>query len=74
MPLYEYHCPTCGTQFELLRAMRRSTEPATCPAGHARAERVVSVFSAHTTSENGAPTALGGGCACSAGGACGCSG
>jgi len=56
--------------------MNQSTEAATCPAGHARAERVVSLFAAHTPQENGAPTGVqgGGGCACSAGGTCGCGG
>ena len=74
MALYEYHCPTCNSRFELLRSMSQSTEQATCPAGHARVERVVSVIAARTTQENGAPTSAGGGCACSAGGACGCGG
>ena len=76
MPLYEYHCPSCNSRFELLRSMNQSTEPATCPAGHARAERIVSLFAPHTAQENGAPTGVqgGGGCACSAGGTCGCRG
>jgi putative FmdB family regulatory protein len=46
MPLYEYYCPSCNTTFEQLRPMSRSTEPATCPAGHPKAERVVSLVAA----------------------------
>ena len=76
MPLYEYHCVTCGTRFELLVPMTRSAEPATCPAGHRNAPRVVSVFAAHTKGEGGSIAAIdgAGGCASCAGGACACSG
>ena len=74
MPLYEYHCSNCDTDFELLRPMSRSSERATCPSGHRNARRLVSVFAAHTKGENGSPTALtGGGCGSCAGGACACS-
>ena len=72
MPLYEYHCQTCRTTFELLRPMHHSSEPATCPIGHSGATRVLSLVAARAKEGDGMMTA-GGGCACSAGGACGCS-
>lgn len=75
MPLYEYRCATCGERFELLRSMSRSTETATCPAGHRRAERVVSVFAAQIKGGDGASLPMGaggGGCGGCAGGACAC--
>ncbi len=76
MPLYEYHCPTCDTRFELLVPMSRSSAAAMCPAGHPGAPRVVSVFATHTKGENGSVSALaggGGGCGSCSGGACACS-
>jgi len=30
MPLYDYHCPECGT-FRAWRSMREAREPAPCP-------------------------------------------
>jgi putative FmdB family regulatory protein len=38
MPLYEYYCKPCSSQFELLRP------PATCPSGHVTNNRVLSLF------------------------------
>jgi putative FmdB family regulatory protein len=77
MPVYEYHCRKCGTTFELLRPMSRSTEPAKCPTGHAGAGRVVSVFAARSGNGEAAAFDLGGGGGCGggcAGGACACGG
>jgi putative FmdB family regulatory protein len=69
MPLYEYYCPVCDDKFELLRPMSFATKPATCPAGHDDAERVVSVFSAFAKSAEGemAPVASSGCSTCSTG-------
>jgi len=53
MPLYEYYCPVCDQRFELLRPMARASDPATCPAGHGDAERVISVFSTFAKSADG---------------------
>lgn len=74
MPLYEYRCRTCGTTFEERRPMAQSSDPATCPEGHADARRVLSVFmSGVTRSATGSPAPVmaggGGGCC---GGGCGC--
>jgi putative FmdB family regulatory protein len=74
MPLYEYHCRSCKTTFELLRPMRDATSKATCPSGHAGATRVISLVAARAQGSDGAETPQfggGGSCACG-GGACGC--
>ncbi|MEX2247942.1 MAG: zinc ribbon domain-containing protein [Dehalococcoidia bacterium] len=74
MPLYEYFCADCKTTFELLRPMARAEERATCPGGHGRGTRVLSVFATMSKGPGGAqlPEASGGGCGC--GGACSCGG
>jgi len=30
MPIYEYYCDNCGLEFEVLRPVSRSSEPAIC--------------------------------------------
>ncbi len=72
MPLYEYYCRECGSKFELLRPMSRMDEPAACPQGHGGAQRVLSVFAAFSSGDDGMATPLGdsGGCAACAGGHC----
>lgn len=76
MPLYEYFCPPCNNQFEVLRPASRMDDPATCPSGHTTNNRVLSLFaplprgeSAVATMPN--PVAMGGGDAC-CGGGCSC--
>jgi putative FmdB family regulatory protein len=72
MPLYEYYCRSCKTKFEQLRPMSRSAEPATCPAGHGKAERLVSLVAAPVR-EGGLDmlgASSGGGCSSCAGGSC----
>ena len=44
MPLYEYFCPPCNDQFELLRPASSMDAPATCPSGHTTNNRVLSLF------------------------------
>jgi len=34
MPLYEFRCRTCDTNFEVRRPMAEASEPAVCPQGH----------------------------------------
>jgi putative FmdB family regulatory protein len=80
MPLYEYYCPKCASTYELLRPMRRSEEPGTCPKGHANGARTITAFASVAKGEAGAyaPMRSGGlpgdassGCGCGGGG-CGC--
>ena len=76
MPLYEYYCPPCGTQFEVLRPMSKMDEAAVCPSGHTTNNRVLSLF-AHlpkagqqiagpttTTATSQMACACGGHCSC----------
>ncbi|MER3452897.1 MAG: FmdB family transcriptional regulator, partial [Chloroflexota bacterium] len=44
MPVYEYRCLDCGERFELMRPAADADAPASCPAGHGRAMRLLSVF------------------------------
>ncbi len=44
MPLYEYFCAPCGTQFEVLRPVSQMDNPAVCPSGHTTNNRVLSLF------------------------------
>lgn len=70
MPVYEYRCRTCGTDFELRRPMAESTAPTSCPDGHDGALRRMSVVSAiggSAPASGSAPAAAG-----SCGAACGC--
>lgn len=76
MPLYEYRCPTCSSVFTERRPMARSSEPATCPAGHEGARRLLSVFATAGRSSSAvgdpAPAFSGGGGGGCCGGGCGC--
>ena len=44
MPIYEYVCPRCGTEFELMRSVKEVDEPAFCPQCGQRSQRLMSVF------------------------------
>ena len=44
MPIYEYRCATCGKEFEQMRPMSQSAEPAKCPTCGAASEKLPSVF------------------------------
>jgi putative FmdB family regulatory protein len=47
MPIYEYACPKCGSQFEELVRSAKAEKDVKCPkCGHARVERRPSVFAA----------------------------
>ena len=75
MPLYEYFCPPCNTQFEVLRPVSKMDDPAVCPSGHTTNNRVLSLFAPVARSGGNvatmAPPAMGGGDAC-CGGGCSC--
>ena len=44
MPIYEYRCASCGTDFELTRPISQSGDPAPCPNCRRPAEKLVSSF------------------------------
>jgi len=67
VPVYEYRCLDCDDTFEQRRAMADADRDVTCPGGHARVKRLLSVFAA--ARPGGASEPSGGGCC---GGACGC--
>ncbi|MEE9248634.1 MAG: zinc ribbon domain-containing protein [Dehalococcoidia bacterium] len=58
MPLYEYKCPGCGNQFDLLRRMSQADEPVSCPSCNNGAQRVLSVFASFTTESSGSPVPM----------------
>jgi putative FmdB family regulatory protein len=73
MPLYEYYCPPCGEQFELLRPVKQMNDAATCPSGHTTNNRVLSLFAPlQRGDEVPAMTMpmMGGGDACGSDGCC----
>jgi len=45
MPIYEYHCEECGTDFE--RLLKRTDEKVSCDCGSRNVKRRLSVFAAH---------------------------
>ncbi|HET8709962.1 MAG TPA: zinc ribbon domain-containing protein [Spongiibacteraceae bacterium] len=42
MPVYDYHCRECDTEFTMLMPMSRSADPATCPSCSHSAQRIIS--------------------------------
>jgi len=70
MPIYEYICEDCGTEFDSLRTMQDADRPITCKkceGTHTR--RVISVFYAQSSGRNitGSSTS---GCSHCNGGSC----
>ena len=47
MPIYEYYCPNCRREFELMRPFRESGSPGTCPACGREVAKVPSVFASN---------------------------
>ncbi len=72
MPIYEYFCRRCNERFELLRPMSRADEEATCPEGHGRGERTLSLVADYRRTSTATSEPAGGGCACGAGGCGSC--
>jgi putative FmdB family regulatory protein len=73
MPVYEYRCRTCDDTFELSRPMSQSSDPASCPAGHDGAVKLLSrvlVMGGRAPAGSSAGSAMSGGGCC--GGGCGC--
>lgn len=72
MPVYEYRCLSCNTQFERLGLISERENGVSCPeCGGKQAERLLSRFAASASANGGEPSALGGGC-CGGSGACDC--
>ncbi len=73
MPIYEYHCDECGTDFE--RLVNKRDEAVACECGSGKVSRRWSVFAAHTNGggsskkSSDAPACS----SCCAGGMCGLS-
>jgi putative FmdB family regulatory protein len=44
MPIYEYLCPTCKKEFEQMRPISQSGEPAACPTCGTASPKLPSVF------------------------------
>lgn len=44
MPIYEYLCPHCQTEFQLTRPFSQSQTPARCPKCGREARKLPSVF------------------------------
>jgi putative FmdB family regulatory protein len=74
MPLYEYHCETCESDFTKRRAIKEADEKIECPECTAdQVTRKMSLFVAFTKSDRGMASFGGGGGGC-CGGSCGCGG
>ncbi|MFP3116379.1 FmdB family zinc ribbon protein [Streptomyces sp. Iso 434] len=73
MPRYEYRCRSCGDTFELSRPMAESSDPASCPAGHADTVKLLSTVAVggSAASAGPAPAPSGGRGGCCGGGCCG---
>jgi putative FmdB family regulatory protein len=44
MPIYEFRCTKCGSDFEVKRPFSESSAPATCPHCGGPGEKLASVF------------------------------
>jgi putative FmdB family regulatory protein len=58
MPIYEYICSACKSEFEQMRPLSQSGEDAECPNCHKTARRKMSTFAAFSTSISGVPKTL----------------
>ncbi len=50
MPIYEYLCTVCGTEFELMRSFGEASKPARCPKCNLKAQKLISGFACKTGS------------------------
>ncbi len=60
MPIYEYVCSECSSEFELLRSLSQADKEASCPQCHKPARRKLSTFACFSTSDAGVPTRIAG--------------
>ncbi len=47
MAIYEYFCPMCKQEFEVMRPISKADEPAACPKCGAPGEKLLSVFASN---------------------------
>lgn len=74
MPLYEYHCEKCESDFTKRRAIKEADAQVECPECEGQEiTRKMSLFVAFTKSDSGMAS-FGGGGGCGCGGACACGG
>jgi len=55
MAIYEYLCPNCQTEFELMRPMSEADKVATCPKCGSAGQKLLSGFGSKTGSYIQAP-------------------
>jgi putative FmdB family regulatory protein len=48
MAVYEYRCPKCRNDFELMRPMSEAEKPAKCPKCGSKAQKLISSFGSKT--------------------------
>ncbi|MCK4331041.1 MAG: zinc ribbon domain-containing protein [Dehalococcoidia bacterium] len=60
MPIYEYRCPKCNCQFELLRPISKADEGAPCPECKHAARRIFSRFASFSKGNDGESTPIAG--------------
>lgn len=72
MPIYEYHCSSCGRQFEKLMSSSSVKNPE-CPTCGKATEKLLSTFAAASVgSGSGGDSESSSGGSCCSGGSCGC--
>ena len=66
MPIYEYLCPNCNCRFELRRPFSEADKAANCPTCNKTAKKLLSTFSACSSSGDGETSSIPGmGSSCS---------
>jgi len=66
MPIYEYVCSECDSEFEMLRPLSQADKEASCPHCHKPARRKLSTFACFSTNDSGVPAPIAGtGSSCS---------
>ena len=76
MPIYEYTCEGCNTEFQKLLSLSSMDTMIKCPDCGSRTRRKFSVFSAFSSTVIGSTSSIsggGGGCCGGGGGSCACS-
>ena len=71
MPIYEYVCLDCRTQFDALRSMSEADAPIPCKQCHSEhTSRMLSLFNAHSDGRVVAQQSTAAACSTCAGGNC----